>query len=111
MNLSLGRAVYENASLDPLCQAVEKAWKAGITVVVAAGNYGRLNIYGNNGYGTITTPGNDPYVITVGAMNTMGTADRSDDVITTYSSKGPDRKSTRLNSSHANISYAVFCLK
>src|SRR3712207_8456716 len=25
--------------------------------------------------------------------------------------KGRDRKSTRLNSSHANISYAVFCLK
>jgi len=24
---------------------------------------------------------------------------------------GADRKSTRLNSSHANISYAVFCLK
>src|SRR3712207_7608084 len=24
---------------------------------------------------------------------------------------GPDRKSTRLNSSHANISYAVFCLQ
>src|SRR3712207_7991978 len=24
---------------------------------------------------------------------------------------GTDRKSTRLNSSHANISYAVFCLK
>src|SRR3712207_8598074 len=24
---------------------------------------------------------------------------------------GPDRKSTRLKSSHANISYAVFCLK
>src|SRR3712207_7473590 len=27
------------------------------------------------------------------------------------SESGPDRKSTRLNSSHANISYAVFCLK
>src|SRR5438445_13817195 len=27
------------------------------------------------------------------------------------SAQGPDRKSTRLNSSHANISYAVFCLK
>src|SRR3712207_8417192 len=27
------------------------------------------------------------------------------------SSSQPDRKSTRLNSSHANISYAVFCLK
>src|SRR5258707_3974096 len=25
--------------------------------------------------------------------------------------EGEDRKSTRLNSSHANISYAVFCLK
>src|SRR5437867_8647483 len=25
--------------------------------------------------------------------------------------KGPDRKSTRLNSSHRTISYAVFCLK
>src|SRR3712207_7570668 len=25
--------------------------------------------------------------------------------------EGTDRKSTRLNSSHANISYAVFCLK
>ncbi len=85
MNLSLGRAVYESASLDPLCQAVEQAWKAGITVVVAAGNYGRLNIFGNNGYGTITAPGNDPYVITVGAMNTMGTPSPTDDVITTTS--------------------------
>src|SRR3712207_900963 len=28
-----------------------------------------------------------------------------------YSSLSQDRKSTRLNSSHANISYAVFCLK
>src|SRR3712207_6968130 len=27
------------------------------------------------------------------------------------SRRGADRKSTRLNSSHANISYAVFCLK
>src|SRR6266581_3034378 len=89
MNLSLGRGVYESASLDPLCQAAEQAWKAGIVVVVAAGNYGRLNTFGNNGYGTITAPGNDPYVITVGAMNTMGTPSPTDDVITTYSSKGP----------------------
>src|SRR3712207_8653851 len=28
-----------------------------------------------------------------------------------YSENDEDRKSTRLNSSHANISYAVFCLK
>ena len=41
INLSLGRPVFESYKLDPLCQAVESAWKAGITVVVAAGNYGR----------------------------------------------------------------------
>src|SRR5437899_6836634 len=28
-----------------------------------------------------------------------------------FTSDGPDRKSTRLNSSHLGISYAVFCLK
>src|SRR5258707_11615441 len=28
-----------------------------------------------------------------------------------HSTRSRDRKSTRLNSSHANISYAVFCLK
>src|SRR5207302_534815 len=89
INLSLGRGVFESYALDPLCQAVEQAWKAGIVVVVAAGNYGRDNSNNNNGYGTITAPGNDPYVITVGAMKTMGTPSRNDDLIATYSSKGP----------------------
>src|SRR5258707_11953643 len=32
-------------------------------------------------------------------------------LISTLTVRGLDRKSTRLNSSHANISYAVFCLK
>src|SRR3712207_8652714 len=32
-------------------------------------------------------------------------------VVVTMGGSGIDRKSTRLNSSHANISYAVFCLK
>ncbi|HXM20581.1 MAG TPA: S8 family serine peptidase [Terriglobales bacterium] len=89
MNLSVGRPVYESYKQDPLCQAVEAAWNAGIVVVVAAGNDGRDNSFNTNGYGTINAPGNDPYVITVGAMNTMGTPDRGDDVMTTYSSKGP----------------------
>ena len=89
INLSLGRPVYESYTQDPLCQAVEKAWKAGIVVVVAAGNYGRSNPGGINGYGTISAPGNDPYVITVGAMKTDGTPSRSDDTIASYSSKGP----------------------
>jgi serine protease AprX len=58
-------------------------------VVVAAGNDGRDNSMGTNGYSTITSPGNDPAVITVGAMKDMGTISRGDDLIASYSSKGP----------------------
>jgi serine protease AprX len=87
INLSLGRGIYESYKFDPLCRAVEAAWKAGIVVVVAAGNDGRYQA--TDGYGTITSPGNDPYVITVGAMKTMDTPSRSDDQIASYSSKGP----------------------
>ena len=89
INLSLGRPVYESYKLDPLCQAVEAAWKAGIVVVVAAGNEGRNDSAQTDGYGTIAAPGNDPYAITVGAMKPMGTATRADDLIASYSSKGP----------------------
>src|SRR5271169_3204493 len=87
INLSLGRAVYESYKLDPLCQAVEQAWKNGIVVVVAAGNNGRYQP--TDGYATVTSPGNDPYVLTVGAMKPMGTPTRLDDLIASYSSKGP----------------------
>jgi len=89
INLSLGRPVFESYKLDPLCQAVEAAWNAGITVVVAAGNSGRDNSHSTYGYGTIASPGNDPYVITVGAANAKGTASRLDDAMASYSSKGP----------------------
>src|SRR5258708_576916 len=89
MNLSLGRQVFESYTLDPLCQAVEAAWKKGIVVVAAAGNYGRDNSMGTEGYATITSPGNDPYVITVGAMKTEGSTLRSNSLIASYSSKGP----------------------
>ena len=89
MNLSLGRPVRESYKLDPLCQAVERAWNAGIVVVVAAGNEGRNNSVGTKGYGTITSPGNDPLVITVGALYTGGNWWDADDRIATYSSKGP----------------------
>ena len=89
MNLSLGRPVGDYCANDLLCQAVQKAWQSGIAVVVAAGNDGRDNTYGTNGYATVNVPGNNPYVITVGAMNTEGTQTKTDDVIATYSSKGP----------------------
>ena len=73
INLSLGRPVYGTFTQDPMCLAVEQAWHAGIVVIVAAGNDGRDNTFGENGYGTINAPGNDPMAITVGAMRTAGT--------------------------------------
>lgn len=87
INLSLGRAVFESYKQDPLCHAVEEAWKNGIVVVVAAGNNGRY--VPTSGYGTVTSPGNDPYVLTIGSMKPMGTPERTDDLIASYSSKGP----------------------
>lgn len=89
MNLSLGRPVSRSYKNDLLCQAVERAWNAGIVVVASAGNEGRNNTRRTNGYGTITSPGNDPWIITVGATNTRKTSGRGDDVVTSYSSKGP----------------------
>jgi serine protease AprX len=89
INLSLGRPIYDSYKVDPLCKAVEAAWKAGIVVVAAAGNDGRDLALNPEGYGTIEAPGNDPYVLTVGAMRTMGTAGIGDDLIASYSSKGP----------------------
>jgi serine protease AprX len=87
INMSLGRPVFESYTLDPVDQAVESAWQAGIVVVVAAGNNGRFGP--TNGFGTIGVPANDPTVITVGATRTLDTATRVDDTIASYSSKGP----------------------
>ena len=66
INLSLGHAVAEPAATDPLCIAVERAVKAGIVVVASAGNYG-LTSTGAPVLGGITSPGNSPAAITVGA--------------------------------------------
>ena len=87
ISMSLGRPVFESYTLDPVDQAVEAAWKAGIVVVVAAGNNGRFAA--TNGFGTIGVPANDPAVITVGATMTELTPTRVDDQIASYSSKGP----------------------
>ncbi len=90
INLSLGRPVLESYKTDPICRAVEAAWRAGIVVVVAAGNEGRNNLAGTKGYGMIMSPGNDPLAITVGAMKDMANnGSRTDDRIASYSSKGP----------------------
>ena len=115
INLSLGHPVAEPAATDPLCIAVERAVKAGIVVVTSAGNYG-VTTTGAPILGGITSPGNSPAAITVGALDTKGTADRSDDVVAPYSSKGPTRfdfgvkpdvvaPGTRIVSLEANGSY------
>src|SRR5205814_9726458 len=59
INLSLGAPVLQPYRDDPMCEAVQRAVDAGITVVVAAGNYGRPPD-GKSLYGSITTPGNSP---------------------------------------------------
>jgi serine protease AprX len=83
VNLSLGHPVFEPAAVDPLVQAVDALWDAGVVVVCSAGNNGR------DGYVTISSPCNSRKVITVGAINDHRTADVSDDTTTTYSSHGP----------------------
>src|SRR5205823_11567994 len=60
LNLSLGRPVSTSYVNDPLCLAVKQAWDAGMVVVVAAGNEGRTNSAGTNGYATVSAPGNSP---------------------------------------------------
>src|SRR5262249_6616344 len=67
INMSLGHPVYEPAATDPLVQAVEQAVRAGIVVVISAGNNGGDPVTHEVGYAGITSPANAPSAITVGA--------------------------------------------
>ncbi|MDO6694052.1 S8 family peptidase [Aliiglaciecola sp. 3_MG-2023] len=83
LNLSMGASVQSNYWNDPINQAVMRLWDAGIVVVTSVGNTG-------SDYATVTVPGNNPYIITVGALTDSYTPeDYSDDRMTTFSSKGP----------------------
>ena len=88
INMSLGAGVFESYKTDPLTLAAKRAVDAGIVVVAAAGNMGKA-ANGQPQYGAIGAPGNAPWVLTVGASSTQGTTDRRDDVIASYSSRGP----------------------
>ena len=90
LNVSLAASSTESWQTDPLCVAVRSASAAGITVVVAAGNFG-LSFPNKETYGRISSPGNDPSVITVGSANTKGTITRGDDSVNNFSSRGPTR--------------------
>jgi serine protease AprX len=89
INLSLGHPIYEPAATDPLVRAVERAVDAGIVVVASAGNFGYNAEVGRSGYAGITSPGNAPSAITVGAMRGAETTTRGDDDVAPYSSRGP----------------------
>ena len=82
LNISLGFKPTESTVLNPLDRAVEAVWNSGIAVVTSAGNAGPFN-------GTILSPGDDPLVITAGALDDMATASTSDDEMTDFSSAGP----------------------
>lgn len=84
LNMSLGIEPAESTFLDPLDQAVEAAWNAGIVVVVSAGNAGPFN-------GTVLSPGDDPFVITAGAINDQHVAENgaAGDLMSGFSSVGP----------------------
>jgi serine protease AprX len=82
LNLSLGTDSTQDWRTDPFNYAVERAWAAGMTVVVAASNNGP-------GAGTITKPADDPWVVTVGATDDRGTAALGDDQLPDFSGRGP----------------------
>ena len=88
LNLSVAAGVYESFTKDPLTLAAKRAVDAGIVVVAAAGNRGRDRT-GQLQYGGIASPGNAPWVLTVGATSDLGTTDRRDDVMAGFSSRGP----------------------
>ncbi len=83
LNLSYGTDSAQSYVVDPLAYAAERAWKAGIVVVTAAGNAGWVQHVGS-----MTNPAIDPFVIAVGAEDTKGTNATTDDVAASFSANG-----------------------
>jgi serine protease AprX len=83
LNLSLRVESNLSYRIDPVNLAVEQAWANDIVVVASAGNQGTV------GAETISKPGDDPWIITVGSTVDRGTNGLGDDVIADFSSRGP----------------------
>ena len=82
LNLSWGTTSTADPATDPINYAVERLWRQGIVVVAAAGNSGP-------NAGTITKPGDDPVILSVGAYNDGGNTNPLDDNVPGWSSRGP----------------------
>jgi serine protease AprX len=95
LNLSLESTVAESYKTDPLAAAVEAAWFQGIVVVASAGNRG------SDPDAVHYAPGNDPYVISVGALDDGGTRINDDDVLADFSSHGTTQDGYQKPELHA----------
>jgi len=82
VNLSLESTDAQSYKTDPLDAAAESAWFNGIVVVAAAGNRGTASD------SVDYAPGNDPYVISVGAVDDQSTKNSLDDTLASWSSRG-----------------------
>jgi serine protease AprX len=82
VNLSVSSDTPGSYMTDPLDAAVEFAWHAGLVVVSAAGNRG------DAADAVQYAPGNDPFVISVGATDEGDTMDPADDTLASFSSRG-----------------------
>ena len=82
VNLSVRTYSPLSYRIDPVNLAVERAWAAGLTVVVSAGNQGP-------GPSSVAKPADDPWVITVGSTDDQGTTTVADDVVSSFSARGP----------------------
>jgi serine protease AprX len=83
-NFSLHSANRSSFLLDPLDKAVEKLWFSGVVVVAASGNYAA----GGQASGVPFAPGNDPFVITVGAVDVDNSVGAKDDYNAPWSAFG-----------------------
>jgi serine protease AprX len=85
-NFSLHSANRASVLFDPLDQAVEKLWLNGVVVVAASGNYATDAV--NTPSGVQFAPGNDPFVITVGAADIGSSLGAGDDQVAPWSAWG-----------------------
>jgi serine protease AprX len=83
-NFSLHSGARNRFYDDPLDRAVEKLWFGGVVVVAAAGNYGTAG----QASGVLYAPGNDPFVITVGAVDLGNTVGLGNDSAAPFSAYG-----------------------
>ena len=83
-NFSLHSSTPASVFFDPLDRAVEKLWLSGVVVVAASGNYG----VDGSAAGVTFAPGNDPFVITVGAADVNRSLGTQDDFAAPWSAWG-----------------------